>query len=625
MTEELKFKLSQLPDSPGCYLMKSKGEIIYVGKAKNLKNRVRQYFQNSRAHTPKVQAMVERVDDFEIVLVDRELEALILECNLIKLHRPWYNILLKDDKHYPYISVDLREPFPRVMLKRRQERDGARYFGPYPGAAIVREVLDVVRMVFPIRTCQKEIRPDPNARPCVHYEIGQCLAPCAGKVTSEEYHKLIGRVLEFLGGKFDPVINELKEKMLAASAQMNYERAGLYRDRIRAVEQVMQKQKAIVAGGGDQDIIATLPEGLDAMVQLMYVRGGKLIGSEHYVMERSGDEPAGEVLTSFMLQHYADQTQVPGTILLSDEPAEPETLGELLGETRGGKVNLHVPQRGEKKQLVDMALKNLRDEAQKRSLKLEKSYRRTLGALEELAQALGLDAPPRRIEGYDISNTQGAQSVGSMVVMLDGIATPKEYRHFRIKTVEGPNDFASMHEVISRRFRHGNEERAAMRGQGPDAPRGAFSDFPDLILIDGGRGQLNEAQRAMHEQGVDIPMFGLAKRIEEIVLPDCEETLLLDRHSEALHLIQRLRDEAHRFGITHHRKLRAKHAIASSLDAIAGVGPQKKKALLKHFRTIESIKQAGVEELCQAEGIGPALAETIHAHFHAAQTQSDTP
>ena len=614
MTPELQFKLDRLPDSPGCYLMKSQGEIIYVGKAKNLKNRVRQYFQSSRGHTPKVRAMVEKIDDFDIVLVSGELEALMLECNLIKLHRPYYNILLKDDKQYPYIAIDLNEPFPRVRLKRQAQRDGLRYFGPYKSASVVREVLDVVRMVFPIRSCDKALDPDKPLRPCVHHQVGQCLAPCAGKVSQQDYLDLIRQVMDFLSGRYEPVLKQLKERMDQAAAQMNYERAAVYRDRIRAVEDMMQRQRASTPQQVDQDVLATSPEGFDALVECLSVREGKLIDAQTYTLPRSGDEAPGEVLTSFLLQHYAQE--IPREILLPCPLPEQDTLAQLLSEAAGRRVHLHVPERGEKKRLVDLAAKNLSDAIDKRAQRLARSYARTLGACEELALAIGMDKAPRRIEGYDISNTQGILSVASMVVAIDGVCQPREYRHFRIKTVEGANDFASMHEVITRRLRHGLTEAQERRDQGLPPQGGKFSDLPDLILIDGGAIQLAFAQDAMHALGLDIPMFGLAKRLEEIVLPGEKESILLDRHSEALHLIQRLRDEAHRFGITHHRKLRAHAAITSCLDDIPGIGPEKKKALLKHFKTVEALRQAPPESLTQVAGIGPALAQSIYAHLH---------
>lgn len=616
MTEELSLKLRSLPDSPGCYLMKSHGKIIYVGKAKNLKNRVSQYFHNSRDHTPKVRAMVEKVDDFDIVLVDSELEALILECNLIKLHRPWYNILLKDDKHYPYIRIDPRADYATVDLVRRPEKDGARYFGPFFSATVVRELLDVVRLVFPIRTCRRMICPEKPTRPCVQYEIGQCVGPCAGNVPPEAYRELIGRVIHFLEGDEKPILRELTERMKDAAAQMQYERAGVYRDRIRAVEQVMQKQKAIVTGGGDQDVIVTQRQQEDALVQLLLVRGGKMIGSELHVIERAGDEAEEEILLSFMLQYYGEERMPAREILLGQPLAESETLAALLSEKCGRRVVVAQPQRGEKRQLVEMAVKNLRDAALKRERRLANSFSRTMGALKQLQEALQIEALPLRIEGYDISNTQGAQSVGSMVVMKGGVSSNKDYRIFRIRTVEGPNDFASMHEVITRRLTHGLTEREERLREGLDPAGGRFSELPDLILIDGGRGQLNAAMQAMRECGLSIPMFGLAKRVEEIVLPDEETSIFLDRHSSALHLIQRLRDEAHRFAITHHRSLRSSASLASRLDEIPGVGPARKRALLTHFTTVQELLSADEQALCQVDGISEKTAALVWRGLH---------
>ena len=611
MSPELEFKIANLPDSPGCYLMKSEGAIIYVGKAKNLKNRVSQYFHHSAQHTPKVRAMVEKIDDFDIVLVDNELEAFTLECNLIKLHMPRYNILLKDDKTYPFIRVDLKEPFPRVALVRRQERDGAKYFGPYQGATVVREVLDVVRMVFPIRVCEKRLNPNKPLRPCVHHQVGQCPAPCAGLIGEEAYRETIARVVDFLNGRYAPVLNELNARMREASAEMNYERAALYRDRIRAVEAVMQKQKAISTAQADQDIIAVLPHDADAMVQLMFVRSGRMIGSERFTLEGAGDEPQGEILTQFMLQYYGPEITPPREILLSATPPEHDVIEQLLSEQHGARTYLLTPRRGEKLKLVRMALKNLRDEAHRLDRKNAGSRARTVGALEELQQVLGLPALPRRIEGYDISNTQGAQSVASEVVMVDGVSANREYRHYRIKTVEGANDFASMYEVITRRLSHGLDELAERRAQGLDPQGGRFSWLPDLILVDGGRGQLAAAREAMEAQGLNIPMIGLAKRIEEIVLPDAQESILLDRHSNALHLIQRVRDESHRFAIIHHRALRGRASIASRLDGIPGVGEKRRKAILRHFKTVEALRAASLDEVKQVPGLPEKVAEAV--------------
>ena len=619
MSPELQFKIDNLPDSPGCYLMKSEGEIIYVGKAVNLKNRVSQYFHYSAQHTPKVRAMVEKIDDLDIILVDGEMEAFALECNLIKLHMPRYNILLKDDKAYPYIRVNLAEDFPLVDLARRQEKDGAKYFGPYQGSTVVREVLDAVRMVFPIRVCRHAVNPEKPRRPCVHHQVGQCPAPCAGLVSKEDYRKTIDGVIDFLNGRYAPVLTELKERMTEASKEMNYERAALYRDRIRAVEAVMQKQKAISTTQADQDIIAVLPHEADALVQLMFVRSGRMIGSERFTLEGAGDEDLGEILTQFMLQYYGPEITPPREILLSATPPEHDAIEQLLTEQHGARTYILTPRRGEKLKLVNMAVKNLKDEAKKLDRRNANSRARTVGALEALQELLDLPTLPRRIEGYDISNTQGALSVASEVVMVDGVSANREYRRYRIKTVEGANDFASMYEVITRRLSHGLDELAERKEQGLDPRGGKFSWLPDLILVDGGRGQLAAAQEAMQAQGLNIPMVGLAKRIEEIVLPGENESLLLDRHSPALHVLQRVRDESHRFAIIHHRALRGKASIASRLDGIPGVGEKRKKAILKHFKTVEALKAAAAEEIARVPGVPEKVAESVWRFLHEEQ------
>lgn len=621
MNETLQWKIKNLPDSPGCYLMRSGGKIIYVGKAKNLKNRVSQYFHASKNHTPKVRAMVEKVDDFDIMLVDGEMEALTLECNLIKMHRPHYNILLKDDKHYPYIRINMKEDFPRPELVRKQAKDGAKYFGPFQGATVVREVLDVVRSVFPIRSCKWNIQQGKTRRPCMYHQIGQCKAPCAGLISSEEYLKIMQNVVDFLGGKYAPVIDELTARMKEASQQMNYERAALYRDRIRAVEAVMQKQKAISTTQEDRDVIAVMHHDADALVEMLYIRSGRLIGSENFTLEGAGDEAPGEILTQFILQYYSLENLPPTELILSADPPEKNVLEELLGELHGRRTYIFTPVRGDKLKLVRMAMKNARDLAEKLDKKNASSYARTVGAAEELAEVLGLDFYPRRIEGYDISNTQGALSVGSEVVMIDGVCRHDQYRIYRIKTVQGANDFASHHEVMTRRLTHGLKEIEERKAAGLDLQDGKFSDLPDLILIDGGRGQLNYAMDAMHSVGLDIPMFGLAERVDEIVLPYSDETIYLDRHSNALHLIQRLRDEAHRFAITHHRKLRSKASVSSRLDGVAGVGEKRKKAILKHFSTVEVLKNASVEEIAAVPGMTRPVAENVYAMLHASDAQ----
>lgn len=626
MNDLLKLKIEKLPTCPGCYLMKSEGRIIYVGKAVNLKNRVSQYFTHSKAHTAKVRAMVARIDDFDIVLCDTNLEALILECNLIKLHKPQYNILLKDDKHYPYLKIDLAQDYPRVELVRRVEKDKAKYFGPYMGATGVREVLDVLRGLFPLRTCAMAIKPGMHQRPCLHHQLGECLAPCASLTTPEEYGRVVQEVVDFLSGKSAAVIDRLTEQMNKAAREMRFEQAAQLRDRIRDAQNLMERQKAINVNGGDQDIVACTSDDIDAMVEVVYVRGGHMIGAENYALDGAGDQSAAQILGSFIMQFYDDGRRPPAEILCMVLPEQAEDIAQALSERKGAKVTVFEPQRGTKHKLVELALKNAKDALAKRNAHLARAHERTVGACEALAKAVGMDHTPRRIEGYDISNTQGVLSVASMVVAIDGEAARKEYRIFRIKTVVGANDFASMNEVLTRRLTRATQEREALAKAGrlPADGRGlsGFADLPDLILIDGGPQQLRFAREAMLKVGYDIPIFGLAKRLEEIFLPDREESILLDRKSPALHLIQRVRDEAHRFGITHHRDLRQKAGMHSTLEDIPGVGATRRRALLTHFKSVANIAAATPEALCEVEGIGKAQAKAIWDYYHPEEKES---
>lgn len=613
-SNELELKIAKLPESPGCYLMKDEnGEIIYVGKAVNLKNRVRSYFRET-AHTPKVEAMISHIRDFDILLCQTNLEALCLECNLIKRHRPYYNILLKDDKHYPYLRVDLKEPYPRLTLARRMEKDGAKYFGPYIGATAVKQVIDAVRDVFPLRTCKLSLPLKNPRRPCVNYEIGRCLAPCAGKCTEAQYWDMLDGVLSFLGGDYRQVVDRLKGEMTAAAARMQYERAAVLRDKIRDVEGLMERQIAIQTDRAEQDILALAQDGLDAMVQLMYVRGGRMVGGDHFPLPREGSEEPGEVLASFLTQYYEDGNLIPRHVLVQALPEDSQPQLEVwLREHRGGAVTLATPKRGEKHELIRLAARNAADALEKRNARESIRQERTVGACAGLARVLGLPQTPRRIEGFDISNTQGVLSVAAMVVFIDGVAARKEYRHFRIRTVVGANDFASMKEVLGRRFAHGMQEKAEREAAGLPAVGGRFSDLPDLVLIDGGPQQLRFAREAVQELGVEVPMFGLAERNEEIYLPDRADPICLDHHTPELHLVQRIRDEAHRFGITHHRALRGKASIHSQLEDIPGVGPKRRKALLSHFGSLKAIREAGMDELLAVPGMNRPAAEAVLA------------
>ncbi len=604
LSENLRTKLAMLPDSPGCYLMKHQGEIIYVGKAVNLKNRVRSYF-HTKEHTPKVAAMVAQVDDFDILLCNTNLEALALECNLIKLHKPHYNILLKDDKHYPYVRIDRREPFPRVTIARRMQKDGAQYFGPYIGATAVRDALEVVRRVFPIRTCDKKLPLKAPARPCVNYEIGRCKAPCAHLCSQEEYAQIIDGVVSFLNGNSKEICDRLNQEMWAAAKKMDYELAAQKRDALRDVEGLMERQRAIQTNDAQQDVLALAQDGLDAMAQVLIIRGGRMIGGDSFALPGEGNEPPQSVLTEFALRYYADR--LPAREILTMPVEEPEVIAQLLRERRGGAVDVLTPQRGEKRALVLLAERNAADALEKRNAQRMIRQERTEGACQALAEAIGMQGYPKRIEGFDISNTQGVLSVASMVVFIDGEPAYREYRHYRIKTVEGANDFASMNEVLGRRFARTLREDPAERWV-----------MPDLVLIDGGPEQLRFAREAMLSMGINVPMFGLAKRLEEIYLPNQEEPVVLDHHTPALHLIQRIRDEAHRFAITYHRSLRGKASVHSSLEDIPGVGPARRRALLAHFGSIKKMKEADQDELCAVKGMNKTAAAAVYAALHPA-------
>ena len=605
--EKLEEKIGMLPDSPGCYLMKDQeGTIIYVEKAVNLKNRVRSYFRDT-VHTPKVAAMIAHIDDFEILLCESNLEALILECNLIKRHQPYYNILLKDDKHYPYLKADLKQPYPRLEICRRMEKDGAKYFGPYIGANAIRQVLEAVWDVFPLRTCKQMLPPRTPKRPCVNYDIGRCLAPCAGKCSEEAYRTMIAGVVDFLNGDFEPVIHSLERDMQDAAAEMRYEKAAKIRDKIRDVRGMMERQIAQRPDRSEQDLIALAQDGLDAMIQILYVRNGQMIGGDHFVLPREGAEDPGEVIAAFMEQYYETDSLVPRNILCQALPeGSAEELEVWLRQKKGSAVTVLTPRRGEKHELVLLAAKNAEDALKKRNARRTIHEERTVGAAEKLGTLLGMDHFPRRIEGYDISNTQGEQSVAAMVVFIDGEPAKKEYRHFRIRSVEGANDFASLYETLSRRYAH------AAREQAESTPQSRFAELPDLILIDGGPQQLRFARQAILDLGMEPPaMFGLAEREEEIWLPGAETPIRPDHRTPELQLVQRIRDEAHRFGIIHHRTRRTKASIHSALDEIPGIGPGRRKELLKAFGSLKAIREAGLEELEKVKGMNRPAAEAV--------------
>ena len=604
MTDLVAEKLKLLPDSPGVYIMKdARGKIIYVGKAIVLKNRVRQYFQSSRNQAPKVRAMVSHVADFETIMTANEVESLILEANLIKKHRPRYNIRLKDDKSYPYVKVTVQEEYPRVFITRRVLRDGARYFGPYTNVTALRDSLKLLKRLFPLRTCRT--MPD---RPCLEYHIKRCLAPCVGKVTEEDYRAMIRAVLLFLEGRTDDVERELEHRMNLAAEAYHFETAARLRDQLSAVRKAAERQN-IVTGAGDQDAVGMARSAAGVCVQIFFIRGGKMIGREHFLLRGSEEESDADILRAFLEQYYNQATFVPREVLLpcAIDAAGQEIIERWLAEKKGGgKVVLLTPQRGTKRDLVMMATGNaekfLADEETRRSLADEQ----TLGAVAELGRYLGLKHPPHRMECFDISHNQGQETVASMVVFEDGMPKKSDYRRFKIKSAEGkPDDFLSMREVTTRRYVGLSEE-----------------ELPDLIIIDGGKGQLSSALEIIRNEAghKNVPVVGLAKQFELVFTEGNSEPIELPRRSPSLYLIQRIRDEAHRFAITFHRKLRGKRNLVSVLDHIVGVGPKRRESLRMHFGTLDKIKAASVDELAAAPGMNRPAAEAVY-HFFEAQRE----
>ena len=604
MTDTIAEKLKLLPDAPGVYLMKdARGKIIYVGKAIFLKNRVRQYFQTSRSHPPKVRAMVSHIADFETIMTANEVESLILEANLIKKHRPRYNIRLKDDKSYPYVKVTVQEEYPRVFITRRVVRDGARYFGPYTNVTALRDSLKLLKRLFPLRTCRTL-----PARPCLEYHIKRCLAPCVGQVTEEDYRAMIRAVLLFLEGRTDDVERELEQRMKLAAEGYHFETAARLRDQLTAVRKAAERQN-IVTGAGDQDAIGMARSAVGVCVQIFFIRSGKMIGREHFLLRGSEEESDADILRAFLEQYYNQATFVPREVLLpyAIDAAGQEVIERFLAAKKGGgKVALHTPQRGTKHDLIMMATGNaekfLADEETRRSLADEQ----TLGAVEELGRCLGLKHPPRRMECFDISHNQGQETVASMVVFEDGMPKKSDYRRFKIKSAEGkPDDFLSMREVTTRRY--------------VGLPEG---ELPDLIIIDGGKGQLSSALEIIRSVAghKDVPVVGLAKQFELVFTEGNPEPIELPRRSSSLYLIQRIRDEAHRFAITFHRKLRGKRNLVSVLDHIVGVGPKRRQSLWAHFGTLDRIKAASIDELAAAPGMNRPSAEAVY-HFFVAQQE----
>ena len=606
-------ELKKLPGKPGVYLMHDeKDAIIYVGKAISLKNRVRQYFQSSRNKGAKIEQMVTHISRFEYIVTDSELEALVLECNLIKEHRPKYNTMLMDDKSYPFIKVTVNEPFPRVMLARQMKKDKAKYFGPYTSAGAVKDTIELIRKLYHIRSCNRSLPKDiGKERPCLNYHIHQCQAPCQGYISQEEYRKSIDEVVRFLNGHYDLVLKELEEKMMAASDSLEFEKAIEYRELLTSVQKVAQKQKITDTAGDDRDIIAMASEGEDAVVQVFFIRSGRLIGRDHFYLKSAENDTEGEILSSFIKQFYAGTPYIPAELMLPEEIEDQDIIEEWLTARRERRVHLRIPKKGTKEKLVELAQKNAQMVLKNDRERLKREEGRTIGAVKELEKILGLKGIIR-MEAYDISNTNGFDSVGSMVVYEHGKPKRNDYRKFKIKTVQGPDDYASMNEVLTRRFGHG------LREQQEESETGGFQIFPDLIMMDGGRGQVNIALEVLEKLHLHIPVCGMVKddnhRTRGLYFNNTE--VLIDRNSECFRLITRIQDEAHRFAITFHRQLRSKGQVHSVLDDIPGVGPARRKDLMRHFENIDAIRNATVEELKELPSMNGKSAQEVYKFFH---------
>lgn len=606
-------ELKKLPGKPGVYLMHDeKDAIIYVGKAISLKNRVRQYFQSSRNKGVKIEQMVTHISRFEYIVTDSELEALVLECNLIKEHRPKYNTMLMDDKTYPFIKVTVNEPFPRVMMARRMKKDKAKYFGPYTSAGAVKDTIELIRKLYHIRSCNRSLPKDiGKERPCLNYHIHQCYAPCQGYISREEYRKSIDEVVRFLNGNYDPILKELEEKMLDASENLEFEKAIEYRELLASVQKIAQKQKITDTAGDDRDIIAMASEGEEAVVQVFFIRGGRLIGRDHFYLKIAENDTKSEILSSFIKQFYAGTPYIPAELMLPEEIEDQEIIEEWLTTRREHKVRLRIPKKGTKEKLVELAQKNAQMVLKNDKERLKREEGRTIGAVKELEKILGLTGIIR-MEAYDISNTNGFDSVGSMVVYEHGKPKRNDYRKFKIKSVQGPDDYASMNEVLTRRFEHGLRERQ------DESETGGFQAFPDLIMMDGGRGQVNIALEVLEKLNLHIPVCGMVKddnhRTRGLYFNNVE--LPIDRNSECFRLITRIQDEAHRFAITFHRQLRSKGQVHSILDDIPGVGPARRKELMRSFENIEAIRNATVDDLKELPSMNEKSAQEVYKFFH---------
>ncbi|WP_415324735.1 excinuclease ABC subunit UvrC [Clostridium perfringens] len=616
---DFQHQLKILPDKPGVYIMKnSLGEVIYVGKAKVLKNRVRQYFQNSKNHSEKVRAMVKNIAEFEYIVTDSEMEALILECNLIKKYSPRYNIALKDDKFYPFIKITTNEDFPRVYVTRNFAKDGNRYFGPYTNGTAVYEVMGLIKKLFPLRTCKKAIvEGGEPTRACLNYHINLCKAPCAGYISKAEYWEMIDEIINILNGTDTSIIKKLKLEMEKAAEELEFEKAAKIRDRILAIELISEKQKMFTIKEGDEDFIDLYTDEKDGCAQVFFVREGKVTGREHFMIENISDDPVKEVISSFIASFYGGTAQIPKTIYVPEEIEDQELIEKFLTEKRGSKVWIKVPKKGDKKNLLDMVRNNAKIMLDQFKEKMVEEKELNKSALTELEDVLGLDSLPARIEAYDISNIQGVDSVGTMVVFENGKAKNSDYRRFKIKSVKGPNDYESMREILSRRFSHGLEEVNKIKERNLEYSKGKFCIFPDLIMMDGGKGQVNIALEVLKGFGIEIPVCGLVKdhkhRTRGIIFNN--EEILIRRGSGLMNLITRVQDEVHRYAITYHRSLRDKRTLHSILEDIPRIGEKRRRNLLMKFGSIDNIKKASMEELLDTPGIDKRAAESIKQYF----------
>ena len=611
-------ELKKLPGKPGVYIMHDeRDDIIYVGKAISLKNRVRQYFQSSRNKSAKILQMVERIRRFEYIVTDSELEALVLECNLIKEHRPKYNTLLKDDKTYPFIKVTLGEAYPRVLFTRSMKKDKSRYFGPYTSSGAVKDAIELINKAYHLRSCNRTLPRDiKKERPCLYYHIGQCNAPCQGNITTEEYKKHVKKALNFLEGDHEPLIKELTDKMMEASDDLEFEKAAEYRDLIQSVHRISERQKITHGDGEDKDIMALAMEGNDAVMQVFFIRDGKMIGREHFFLQIAPHDNGETIFSSFVKQYYAGTPFVPKELMLEYDMEDREVIEQWLTEKRGQRVRINVPKKGTKEKMVEMARENARMVLEKDKERIKREEGRTIGAVHEIENLLQIDRASR-MEAYDISNISGFESVGSMIVYEKGKPRRGDYRKFKIRTVQGPDDYASMEEVLTRRFSHGIREREELDAKGEGYELGSFSRFPDLLMMDGGRGQVNVALRVLEKLNLDIPVCGMVKddthSTRGLYFHNVE--LPIDTHSEAFHLITRIQDEAHRFAIEFHRSLRSKEQVHSILDDIPGVGDTRRKALMRSFKSLEAIREASEEELAAVPSMNARSARTVYEFF----------